>query len=61
VVWTGRNDAASRNGVGIRLFMKTWVNPHPERVIESLDMVTGNQPPGTNAPSPFLVAVTLGW
>jgi hypothetical protein len=61
VVWTGHNNAASRSGVGIRLFMKTWVNPHPERVIESLDMVTGNQPPGANAPAPFLVAVTLGW
>jgi hypothetical protein len=61
IVWTGHNEAASRSGVDIRLFMKTWINPHPERVIETLDMVTGDQPPGPNAPSPFLVGVTTGW
>jgi hypothetical protein len=58
VVWTGRNDAASSFGDGIRLFMKRWENPYPDRAIESLDMVTGDQSPGADAPAPFLVAVT---
>jgi hypothetical protein len=58
VVWRGKNDAASRSGVGIRLFMKTWENPRPEMPIASLDMVTGDQPARQNAPAPFLAALT---
>ena len=58
IVWTGSNEAASRHGVGIRLFMKTWTNPEPDREIQSLEMVTGDQSPGQGAPAPFLVAVT---
>jgi hypothetical protein len=58
VVWRGRNDAASRSGVGIRLFMKTWQNPRPEMRIASLDMVTGDQHAEHNAPAPFLAGLT---
>ena len=58
IVWTGSNEAASRHGVGIRLFMKTWTNPEPDREIQSLEMATGDQSPGQGTPAPFLVAVT---
>jgi hypothetical protein len=56
--WTGTCEAATRNGNGIRLFLKTWKNPHPEREIATLDMVTGDQPSGPGAPTPFLVALS---
>lgn len=56
--WTGTCEAADRNGNGIRLFLKTWKNPHPDREIKTFDMVTGDQPSGQGAPTPFLVALT---
>jgi hypothetical protein len=56
--WTGACEAATRNGNGIRLFLKTWKNPHAEREITTLDMVTGDQPAGQGAPTPFLVALS---
>jgi hypothetical protein len=58
VVWRGRNDAAAAHGTGIRLFMKRWDNPHPGFSIESMDMLTGDQPRGHRSPAPFLVALT---
>jgi hypothetical protein len=64
IVWTGNNEAAKRYGaelgmsLSIRLFMKVWDNPHPDREIKSLDMVTGDQESGQAAPAPFLVALT---
>jgi hypothetical protein len=56
--WTGTCEAATQNGNGIRLFLKTWTNPHPERGIQTLDMVTGDQKSGPGAPTPFLVALS---
>lgn len=58
IAWTGNCEASSRDGIDTRLFMKTWKNPHPEREIRTLDMVSGDQPSGQGAPAPFLVAVT---
>ncbi len=60
VAWTGKNDAASANRVGIRLFLKSWKNPRPGVAIQSLDVVAADRivPLGHSAPAPFLVAVT---
>jgi hypothetical protein len=54
VAWTGKNEASDR----IRLYMSSWENPYPQRVIRSLDMVTGEQTAGQEAPAPFLVGLT---
>jgi hypothetical protein len=58
IAWTGTCEAATRNDVKLRLFMLTWQNPHPEREIESLDVVTGDQKGGPGACTPFLVALS---
>jgi hypothetical protein len=57
IAWTGSNEASARSG-GIRLYLRSWENPYPERPIASLDMVTGEQAAGRSAPSPFLVGLT---
>ena len=55
VAWTGLNDAAEMNkGLQVRLFARTWTNPHPEKEIATLDVLST----GTLC-DPFLVAVTL--
>ncbi len=59
IAWMGRNDAASRGDVPIRLFMKAWQNPRPNVPIRSIDVATGDQPPGPGAPAPFLVGLTV--
>jgi hypothetical protein len=41
-------------GIKVRLFTTTWSNPHPEKEVATLDMLSA----GT-ACDPFLVAVTL--
>jgi hypothetical protein len=58
VAWIGSNQAAASANSRIRLYMKSWENPYPERTIRSLDMVTGEQPSGESAPAPFLVGLT---
>ena len=58
VAWTGTCDAAERSKVTIRLFLTTWKNPHPDLEIRSLDMVTGDQPSGPGAPTPFLAGLS---
>ena len=66
VAWTGKAQVAlssatdQRLPVNIRLFLKRWENPHPEREIKSLDVVAGEKPSTGPAPLPFLVAVTAG-
>jgi hypothetical protein len=55
VAWTGLNDAVDRNkNLHVRLFVHTWANPHPEKEIASLDVISA----GTLC-DPFLVAATL--
>lgn len=55
VAWIGTNDMSEKNqGLQVRLFARTWINPHPEKVITSLDIISA----GTLC-DPFLVAVTL--
>jgi len=53
--WTGSNDSIDLNpGFKVRLLAKSWTNPHPEKEIATLDVLSA----GT-ACDPFLVAVTL--
>ncbi len=55
VAWTGSNDSLEQNaGIKIRLFATTWTNPHPEKEVATLDILSA----GTDC-DPFLVAVTL--
>jgi len=55
VAWTGSNDSIDLNpGFKIRLLATSWTNPHPEKEIATLDVLSA----GT-ACDPFLVAVTL--
>ena len=55
VAWTGTNDAAALNpGLKIRLFDMTWTNPHPDREIATLDVLSN----GKDC-DPFLVGVTV--
>jgi hypothetical protein len=39
--------------------MRCWENPRPQVPIRSVDMVTGSQSPGREAPAPFLVGLTV--
>jgi hypothetical protein len=55
VAWTGSNDNTDQNkGLKIRLFDFAWTNPHPEKEIATLDVLSAGK-----QPDPFLVAVTL--
>ena len=54
-VWTGSNETTGMNpGPKIRLFAVTWTNPHPEKEISSLDVLSAGK-----ECDPFLVALTL--
>jgi hypothetical protein len=59
VAWSGSNEATAQARTRIRLYMKSWENPYPDRTIRSLDMVTGDQPSGPSASAPFLVGLTV--
>ena len=54
VAWTGSNPAAQATGASLRLFERTYDNPKPELLIESVDFVSAH-----SDSAPFLVAVTL--
>jgi hypothetical protein len=57
IAWSGSNDAGDRNPemkVQVRLFAMTWINPHPDRLIASIDAISTS----TDC-DPFLVAITL--
>jgi hypothetical protein len=60
IAWTGTNTASSRSdaSIRIRLFLKTWQNPHPDQEIKTIDMVTGDQKGGPGAAAPFLVGLS---
>ena len=57
LAWVGSNGAAGDRP--IRLFLESWENPRPQVSIRSVDMVTGSQTPGREAPAPFLVGLTV--
>ena len=51
---TGINPAAQSQGARIRLFDTVFVNPHPEKEIQSIDYVSGMA-----RSAPFMVALTI--
>jgi hypothetical protein len=53
VVWTGQNEAVKRANRGLRLYLATWENPHPEKAIDTIDYISEM----TNA-APFCVAIS---
>ena len=53
VVWAGRNAAARRQNLHLRLFLAAWENPHPEKTVARIDYVST-----MTAAAPFCVAMT---
>lgn len=53
LAWSSETDAFGKIG-RVFLFKKTWQNPHPEKVVKSLDFVSTKA-----ATAPFLVAITV--
>jgi hypothetical protein len=54
IAWSGSNDAIEMDGWKVFLFAVTWINPHPDRIITTIDATS------TDAGcDPFLVAITL--
>ncbi len=56
VGWKGSNDLVDRNNEGseIRLYAVTWTNPHPDKEIATIDVVSS-----VSACDPYLIAVTV--
>lgn len=54
VVWRGTNETSAGFGASLRLFRWTLENPHPDRRISSLDLVSTLSPV-----APFFVAITV--
>jgi len=55
IAWSGENDTTDLNrGIKIRLFEMTWINPHPDRTIATIDVLSK----ATDC-DPFVVAITL--
>jgi hypothetical protein len=54
VAWRGKNSISAENGCEIRLFSEAWTNPHPDKMVATIDVVSKK-----TACAPFLVALTL--
>lgn len=54
LAWDGRNDYYASTPVRIALFKATWDNPHPDKRVESIDLVTSHP----NA-APFIAGITV--
>ena len=54
VAWRGKNNYSAENGREIRLFSEAWTNPHPDKMVTTIDVVSKK-----TACAPFLVALTL--
>ena len=54
IAWSGSNPATEAAGSSLRLFKRTYDNPYPDKVIESLDFISSQ-----SESAPFLVAVTV--
>jgi len=54
VVWVGRNEATTKAGYYLRLYMTNWENPHPDKTVASLDYVSAMMTAG-----PFCAAITV--
>jgi hypothetical protein len=55
VVWTGRNLAADKYQVTIRLYLGVWKNPHPEKTVNAIDYISSTD----TKCRPFCVAMTV--
>ena len=55
IVWESENEASKGFDAKIRLYAMNWENPHPDKKVVSLDMVSRS--PGNAAP--FCVAITV--
>lgn len=53
MAWTGENADSRRANVKIRLYGTGWVNPHPEKSVDSVDLVSAN-----TIAAPFCLAIT---
>jgi len=54
VAWTGRNAASRDQGIGVRLFQTTFLNPEPAKKIQTVDYVST-----MTCAAPFMVALTV--
>jgi hypothetical protein len=54
IVWSGSNPATEAAGASLRLFKRTYDNPKPDLMIETIDFVSAQ-----SESAPFLIAVTL--
>ena len=54
VVWLGTNESSAANNAGVRLFRTTWENPHPDRIVETLNFISL-----ARDSAPFLIAITV--
>lgn len=57
IAWTGMNHASKNYQdlrMSIRLYLRTWDNPHPDKKVVSFDYVSINE----TSTAPFLIAVT---
>jgi hypothetical protein len=54
-VWSGENEMSKGLEARIRLYMTSWTNPHPDRMIATIDY----QRLGDTLAAPFCVAITL--
>jgi hypothetical protein len=54
VTWKGSNDAAKAAGSSLWLFLRTWRNPHPEKKVASIGLVST-----LTEAAPFVVAMTV--
>ena len=54
VAWTGQNPATAARGLGLRMFKTAFVNPHPDREVQTIDYVSGMA-----GSAPFMVGLTL--
>ncbi len=55
VVWTGRNLAADKYEVTIRLYLGVWENPHPDKMVRTIDYISST----STKCRPFCVAMTV--
>lgn len=54
VAWTGSNPAAESQGARIRLFDTVFTNPHPEKVIQTIDYTSAMA-----GSAPFMLGLTI--
>ena len=54
IAWTGGSPATARRGLGVRLCWTTFENPHPRKVIATIDYVSAMA-----GSAPFLVSLTV--